>query len=501
MRNAYSAYPEVLCVDGTYKLLDLRLPVYIFLCEDSMGLSEVVAVCILVQEDQSCIDWLLNCLKKHNPAWTKTRVVMTDKDLRLREALATALPGVKLLLCLFHTLKSFKREVTSDKLGISASQRSVALELLQKLAYARSESDYARLHQQLTSNCAKPICDYFNKNWHPIHQQWVMGIVAENGNFLNTTNNRLEAFNSKLKSIIPRYSTLETFVTQVFALLSSLRQERDHQAAVSFQKVKVDRFPCNSAEHLYSLLLTPYASSYVTKQLQTKVDQSKFTADHAGGYTFSAHRGDLQVTSNSCTCIFWSSMSLPCRHIFGLRRLLNVQLYEESLCNQRWTREFYRQTQRLFSSTTAQPTISVAVSSTSIDRPLSHLMKHKNASLLTDKLASLVAEESGERYKRRIEMLQQLCNLWTEGKDATIVELEVSDDTTDSSMEQQSVAATVCDAAQTINHTATAQPIADGVPQNRSSESTQQSVDMAGIQSSSIRQGIYEQPRRFRPPC
>jgi len=39
----------------------------------------------------------------------------------------------RLLQCLFHTLKSFKQEVTSEKLRISASQHSVALELLQKL--------------------------------------------------------------------------------------------------------------------------------------------------------------------------------------------------------------------------------------------------------------------------------------------------------------------------------------------------------------------------------
>ncbi|XP_065645999.1 uncharacterized protein LOC136076630 isoform X2 [Hydra vulgaris] len=35
MHSAYNSYPEFLCFDATYKLLQIRLPVYIVLCEDS----------------------------------------------------------------------------------------------------------------------------------------------------------------------------------------------------------------------------------------------------------------------------------------------------------------------------------------------------------------------------------------------------------------------------------------------------------------------------------
>ena len=51
MMEAFQAYPELVCIDATYKLLELRLPVYLMLCEDSNGLSEIIAVCLLVQED------------------------------------------------------------------------------------------------------------------------------------------------------------------------------------------------------------------------------------------------------------------------------------------------------------------------------------------------------------------------------------------------------------------------------------------------------------------
>ena len=55
MKAAFEAYPELLCIDTTYKLLELGLPVYVMLCADSNGQSEIVGVCLLVAEDADSI--------------------------------------------------------------------------------------------------------------------------------------------------------------------------------------------------------------------------------------------------------------------------------------------------------------------------------------------------------------------------------------------------------------------------------------------------------------
>ena len=54
-------------MDATYKLLELRLPVYHFMVEDSMGETEVVAVGILVAETQDNVRWMLESLRERNP--------------------------------------------------------------------------------------------------------------------------------------------------------------------------------------------------------------------------------------------------------------------------------------------------------------------------------------------------------------------------------------------------------------------------------------------------
>ena len=45
------SYPEIIFIDVTYKLTELRLPMYIFLVEDSMGESEIAGVGLLVSEN------------------------------------------------------------------------------------------------------------------------------------------------------------------------------------------------------------------------------------------------------------------------------------------------------------------------------------------------------------------------------------------------------------------------------------------------------------------
>ena len=63
MQRKYKAYPEMISVNATYKLLEIRMPVYLILNEDAMGEnareSEIVAVCFLAEENAEGIGFLL----------------------------------------------------------------------------------------------------------------------------------------------------------------------------------------------------------------------------------------------------------------------------------------------------------------------------------------------------------------------------------------------------------------------------------------------------------
>ena len=77
---------------------------------------------------------------------------MTDKDMVERTVLKREMLQLELGLCLFHTLRTFKREVSTSKLGISQQEVETSSIILQDLAYSRSPLVYAQLHEKLSSS-------------------------------------------------------------------------------------------------------------------------------------------------------------------------------------------------------------------------------------------------------------------------------------------------------------------------------------------------------------
>ena len=81
MKTTFASYPEIIFVDATYKLNELRMPLYLMLVVDGNGQSEIVMVFITAVETEIAINNLVQSFKVNNPQWKETKVIMTDKDL------------------------------------------------------------------------------------------------------------------------------------------------------------------------------------------------------------------------------------------------------------------------------------------------------------------------------------------------------------------------------------------------------------------------------------
>ena len=139
MKNIFASYPELLLIDATYKLNDLHMPLYVLMVVDGNGESEIVCLWLTQFEDKETITKLVEEFKKYNSDWISTKCIMSDKDITERTVLGEQFPQSKLLICLFHTLRTMKREISCEKLGISQGERSMCLEILLKMVYARDE--------------------------------------------------------------------------------------------------------------------------------------------------------------------------------------------------------------------------------------------------------------------------------------------------------------------------------------------------------------------------
>ena len=103
--------------------------------------------------------------------------------------------------------------------------------------------------------------------------------------------------------------------------------------------------------------------------------------------------------------------------------MLENPLFDESLCEKCWTLNYYRATQRLFSTSNGEPKV-VQTTSVSSCRKLSQHEKFRKALVLTSELATVASEASHVHFQRQLDVLQDLISHWKTGNEVTITEVD-----------------------------------------------------------------------------
>ena len=418
MKEIYQQYPEILFVDATHKLNELRMPLYVLLVEDGNGESHIVAVWLVTSEDAATTKAMAEIFQAHNEQWHNTVTIMADKDFTERNIFQQQFPQANLLVCSFHVLKTFRREITSEKIGITAAERYTVLEILQRTAYSTTEEMYMKCYEELKATKLTKVIEYFDDNWHDIRREWGGGLRDESLTYQNRTNNRVESINQKLKSVISKFARLPQFCTELVGVLSMLRTERDHRAISLFQKVPVQPFSPDSIEHHYMELLTPFALSFVLRQISL-ADKVKIKCEMEDSFEIeSSTQCKVTATCFECNCSFRKTMQLPCRHIFAIRRRCELSLFDPKLCAVRWTLQYYRSSNRvLYSSDSshcedAGSSLDVSVVEPVTKPILSQQEKYRKAFHITQKLASLAAEAPMREFDEKLKCLENILSIW-----------------------------------------------------------------------------------------
>ena len=340
---------------------------------------------------------------------------MTDKDMAERTVFKAAFPSASLQLCLFHTLRSISREVTTEKMGIRVGQRDALLSVFNAMAVARSEQAFEDQCAILEGMNIPAALTYFRRNWLPIKLEWVQYFKSRCFTLGETTNNRLESLNGKIKSVCSRYASLDAFFADFFSLLRVLRGETEHKAiinSISTTSRKVAHL--TDDDRRYSSLLTPYAYNLVLAQIALR-DAAKLSVD---GTPVLSTEGPLLVTTSSCECAFRASYRLPCRHIFARRKMDGQTSYDESLVDRRWTAGY---------TCDALPTTTVRVRevpNTTSGAVLNSHQKYKQVMAVAVQLAGLASEVGMREFRERLASLKALQSAWSTSAWSTATQQE-----------------------------------------------------------------------------
>lgn len=314
-------------------------------------------------------------------------------------------------------------------MAITSTQRTLALELLQKLSYASSEDEYTRCYQQLKSTVPVQVLEYYDQNWHDIRCEWVEGLKRQEMNFLMSTNNRLEVLNHKIKSVCSKYSTLKVFFRDLLSCIDTLRSERDHRVVVIVQKQPLNRYPATSTEGQIQQVLTPYAAKFVLHQLDksSHIDVTEEQQESGDTVLLATDRGQtLSVTVEKCGCGFAKSMSLPCCHILKARQFRQLDVFSRDLCAVRWHKDFYVSRHRVMVNSTPDGGDTCTVTSVHDTR---HILKssdkYRRAMEVSKELCDLLSDAPMRQFCNRVDFLKAVLAAWKDNKE---VSLTVNDD-------------------------------------------------------------------------
>jgi len=255
------------------------------------------------------------------------------------------------------------------------------------------------------------IRTYYDANWHNIKEQWVLGLKFVSGNFLNRTNNRLKNFNGKLKIVIDPHSSLENFLDKFYVVLTCMRNERSHKAAILMQKVKLTSYPTNPVEAEFRKALTSYAADNVVKQLHLKDSiRAPIVAD-GDNFSMASVEEILRVNKYVCSCMFHRAMHLPCRHIFSVREHIGLPLYDEQLYSHTWSLGYFKEHELVSIDNSINPSVQIT-SHQGTQKVLSQHEKYRLAMTELSHLATLISESSGESFKQRMQVIRDIKCGW-----------------------------------------------------------------------------------------
>ena len=413
MRDIFQAYPEFICIDATYKVNDLRMPLYILLIENGNGQSEIVGMWLVADETEEMMTEMITLFKEQNPSWDKVQTVMSDKDFVEREVFKKELPQAELKICLFHVLRTFRREITTERTGANKRQRENILEILQKIAYSSSLEQYERNKSLLVDTQNAQAVEYFQQNWDPIKNQWVIGL-ATSCSLGNKTNNRLESINQKIKQVVDKNAKFDDFAQDIVVFLNIHRTEINGKMCKVTAKVPIVSITDDSVAKDYRKELTDFAYTLVEGQLK-QCEEVKIDSDDDGRYKIKDT--SVRVTENKCECAFSMQYKLPCKHILKLRKMLDLNLFEKSLINERWSKHHYLGT---FRSYQPEHQVTQSVYTPRGNWVQSQQQRYRAVHHVAQKLASCAAEQTGQMFDVRLRQLNELLRAWEQGDEVVI---------------------------------------------------------------------------------
>ena len=161
----------------------------------------------------------------------------------------------------------------------------------------------------------------------------------------------------------------------------------------------------------FETVMTPYSYDLLAEQYKMHQKVEVISKD-----TVKSSSGILTVTNDTCGCACYTTLKIPCRHIFAIRVFNKKDLFSETLVNNRWRNDFYLDSKvPIIAPSVIKPTVSRQIISKPQRRVLSECQKFKKVRLLTDKLANLISQCGMSEFQDKYNNIEEMLSMYQSG--------------------------------------------------------------------------------------
>lgn len=407
-------------------------------------MEEMYSYAATAQEDATHLQKIIQLFKEKNEKWESVSVVIIDKDFTEYKVLKEEFPNAIILYCQWHVIKALFK-CLSDY-DVNKSDRDECRQIIRSLVFSSSQSEYERWRQELIDSTNKDFREAFWSNWDSCKSMWVTFERDQAIHFANTTNNRLESHNQKLKDVTSRSSSLSEMFQNVLLYVRTAESETSH---ASFTEEFTSRSTVDSGKPGVSEIqsvCTQYAADMIVNQLKVaksvdyEVKLSKENTEAVVSYQDRSH--SVSIDKGTCSCTFQRTMLMPCRHVFKCRLDCGLVVFDQSLVANRWLKQYQihvgesnDENLQVDNNDNGELSNEAQISSVSsisfLGSTLARNQKCHKILSLTNKLAVIASQCGMPEFREKYATIESLVHLWEENVPFTLVPITDSPNSTE----------------------------------------------------------------------
>jgi zinc finger SWIM domain-containing protein 3 len=331
--DTLKSHCRVILMDATYRTNQYEMPFVLFTGCDETYRTFIFGAALLDAEQTEDYVWALNSLKSLLPDWFSERLqcIVTDLDFSEERAISSVFPSVHHILCIFHMFQNVTKNL-SAKLGEKFAEFLTAF---RKIVYGHDEAACLSELESLKAKypSSRAYVEFLGRRKHKWCAAWT-GRISHLG---NRTTGRAESCNAQMKQCLRRAGQLWALVKLTDSAVR--KYLRVHENAIARHLCTKRTSFKDPIEESVVRLFTPKVASFVLREIRSRCEPASRRRSRARrGRQESPRPAECsrnEVGVYVCTCPFYSTMLLPCRHVRQLL-LRSGSVLTESEIDEQW---------------------------------------------------------------------------------------------------------------------------------------------------------------------